>query len=353
MFRTFKGPDRQRLDLERIFTPERRRRLLIAIALGFLAGAIIFLIRNQETNQESSLFRGDFPAFYGAGTILSRGEGANLYDLSLQSSVQQEVRPHQEGYLAYAYPPWFAIIFEPLSKLSFGWAKALWMLILFGVTSVAARLLVNRWDLESQLAVHLFPPLLHANISGQNTALALLLLIIIGSMNGVLAGLASALLCFKPHYGVVALLGKLLIEKKIKEKFIAAFLTGMSIEFLLSYLVCGRGWGLYYFEALKTFSVLDWEVNRFQMVSIASLFSEHRELISVAIIAVGLCLVRYFREWILILPTIIFGSPHTLYYDLGLLIPVGIKSRNIPVAWTTASFVTGALILLRTWLQIG
>jgi hypothetical protein len=82
----------------------------------------------------------DFVVYYTAATILRDGLGHQLYVEQVQSEVQKRFTGQLPGRLAplpYIHPPAEALIFVPLTRLSFRQAFLLWDLlniaILFGV----------------------------------------------------------------------------------------------------------------------------------------------------------------------------------------------------------------------------
>ncbi len=75
---------------------------------------------------------GDFSIFYTAGKIVDRGEGARLYDWGLQWQIQREFAPEvtiRQGPLLYTHPPFEALAFSLLARLSFPTALLLWTAI--------------------------------------------------------------------------------------------------------------------------------------------------------------------------------------------------------------------------------
>ncbi len=81
----------------------------------------------------------DFSNFYTAGQIVHRGQGHRLYDLPLQAEVQREFsQPARKGALPYMRPPFHALIFVPLTRLSYAHAYKVWVLFCGLVVAVAA-----------------------------------------------------------------------------------------------------------------------------------------------------------------------------------------------------------------------
>jgi hypothetical protein len=131
----------------------------------------------------------DFSVFYTAGKILREGRGANLYDAREQQAVQREfaaVSEHRHGPLPYIHPPFEALIFLPLTFLSFTSAFVLWnvlnLAMLVGVW-LLLRESVNRLQVvplwEGMLALLAFFPIIATFHQGQD-AILLLLLVVLG-----------------------------------------------------------------------------------------------------------------------------------------------------------------------------
>jgi hypothetical protein len=137
----------------------------------------------------------DFTAYYTAGKMLREGRGAQLYDLRAQQAVQQEFAADSDirrGPLPYIHPPFEALLFLPLTYLSYPAAFGLWnfinVVVLFGISIVLRRWLVSLrrfrlWELV--LACLAFFPIL-ANFHQGQDAVLLLLLFVLGfsALNG-------------------------------------------------------------------------------------------------------------------------------------------------------------------------
>ncbi len=127
----------------------------------------------------------DFTVYYTAATILRNGLGHQLYDAHVQYEVQKKsvgVIATRRSALPYIHPPFEALIFLPLSYVSYPRAFALWDLLnvgaLFGVglllrksVSVLGRL--PAW--EFVLGCLAFFPVFICFLQGQDSVLLLLL----------------------------------------------------------------------------------------------------------------------------------------------------------------------------------
>jgi Glycosyltransferase family 87 len=82
-----------------------------------LAGAALFLMVlgiAVYTRPEAA----DFGALYTGGLIVRQGRAPKLYDLNEQTRVQESLFK-RKGLLLYAYPPVVAVLFAPLTRLSY------------------------------------------------------------------------------------------------------------------------------------------------------------------------------------------------------------------------------------------
>lgn len=126
----------------------------------------------------------DFVVYYTAATILGDGRGPELYVGHVQSEVQKGITgqlPTRIGPLPFIHPPAEALVFVPLTRLSFRQAFAVWDLlniaILFGVAwllraDVSALRLIAPW--EFVLCSLAFFPVFETLLQGQDSILQLL-----------------------------------------------------------------------------------------------------------------------------------------------------------------------------------
>lgn len=112
--------------------------LHLAIALGFLG---LFI----KAALDGLLWRADFTAFYTGGAIVRQGLGPQLYNLALQTRVQQAIlgpgRTFYDGVLPFNNPPHFALVMAPLTLLPLGTAFWVWAVLQVGLLVWALRLI--------------------------------------------------------------------------------------------------------------------------------------------------------------------------------------------------------------------
>ena len=94
----------------------------LAFAAVFLALIPLLVLLHSDPRQA------DFGAYYASGLILREGHGAKLYDLGEQERVQDEVQ-HRKGLFLNPLPPFHAVIFVPLTRLSLPAAYLTWGLV--------------------------------------------------------------------------------------------------------------------------------------------------------------------------------------------------------------------------------
>jgi hypothetical protein len=121
-------------------------------------------------------WRADFSAFYTGWSIVRDGNGAQLYDLNLQTTYQQRIldgRSFSEGLLPYINPPHATIPFAPLAWLPLSIAFAVWtglQLALLGYLLHLISRLTDSWQTHERwlliTGILAFPPLFKTFLLG-------------------------------------------------------------------------------------------------------------------------------------------------------------------------------------------
>ena len=342
----------------RLWTSGRVRRFTLAVAFACLLGAVLTV--GLDRSRSSSVVRGDFPAFLAAGEIVAAGRGADLYDPHLQQAIQERRWPEMEGrYLYFAYPPPLAIVFSPLSRLPLDVAKAVTVFVFAGCVLLAAVAMrevapvVERAPVVAGLLLAMFPPVLGSVVSGQNTAIGMLLYAGLlwsgalekGNPRRFVSGLCLALWFYKPNLALVAVLLMLCCGRW---REVVSGVAGGAVMYGLCGFWTGAGWMAGWFQGLRFFAAEDFVANASQMISfvgvgraVAALAGESSgqggidltmSLLSIAV--VGICAWEGFKAArvpnnelrkrlvtdVLCLagPAAVLCSPHMLYYDLGI-----------------------------------
>lgn len=295
----------------------------------------------------SLIHKGDFPAFYSAAKIVSAGKISSLYDFSLQREIQNEAWPELRGsYHAFIYPPSFALFLIPLATFSATTAKLIYVLIqgAFFLTALfLARSYVpslKKHFLESAVFSFAFLPIYTGIIAGQNTALSLCLFSAAiyffnkpSKFSELLSGAMIGLWFFKPQYPVFFLVLFFFFRKW---KLILGVIFGGALHLLLSYCLLGASFFSEWALALKTFIPLEIKANAYQMISLVGVSRALSQtfdcqlLVTFAYFFCALSFSLFFfflrkKEFdlkiFLSFPVcILLISPHSLFYDLGLLV---------------------------------
>jgi hypothetical protein len=146
----------------------------------------------------------DYIQFYAAGLTIFNGQDAKLYDFAYQSQLEQSIAgPGLTSFHAFITPPFFALPFAILSRLSYPLSFIAWSLIgLLGLWLSIRWLGYPRpwspffWSLT-------FFPIFAAISFGQNSLVSLTILCLVYWFwkrdKMLLAGLAGSLVLFKPQ----------------------------------------------------------------------------------------------------------------------------------------------------------
>lgn len=103
--------------------------LNIALVLSYI-GFLVIVITRRLT------WMADFTCWYTGAKIILTGAGGQLYDLSLQTAVQQRLlggRHLADGLLPFNHPPHAALLMTPLALLPLEWAYGVWTLFNLGL----------------------------------------------------------------------------------------------------------------------------------------------------------------------------------------------------------------------------
>lgn len=160
----------------------------------------------------------DFTTFYTGAQIIRAGEGSHIYDLDTQARFQNAcLRPHgwtfKDGLLIYIYPPFFALLFIPLTLLPLSYAFHVWNVISFALLVAVIRMLLRAMNCRTfghtayglLIAISFFP-VFEAFNKGQSSFLYLYILTIaylqLRRGKEIPAGLALGCALIKPQFVV-------------------------------------------------------------------------------------------------------------------------------------------------------
>lgn len=189
---------------------------------------------------------GDFTSFYTAGKIVASGQSARLYDPKLEWQIQQQFAANVKirvGPLPYVRPPYEALLFLPLSHLSYSGAWLVWLVfkvaLLVGMPCVlpvpaASARPRSRLTLKTLLCLGFFPVGFDL-LQGQDSIFVLALIVgafrLLVSGRDLLSGIILALALFKFH--IIIPLFLILVLRK-RARFAFGFLATAVVLFLVS-----------------------------------------------------------------------------------------------------------------------
>lgn len=206
----------------------------------------------------------DFTSFYSAAKILRDGSGPGLYDFHTQLKTQAEFSSNgdiRKGPLAYIHPPYEALLFVPLTFLSYPAAFTVWMCLNLLILFVVCRLLrddissvqgVPVWQIVV-LCLAFFPVL--ANFHQGQDAILLLLIVVLAFRNiergeEFVGGCWLGLGAFKYH--LILTLALILVIWRTR-KLLTGFVTVAATTVLVSVGVVG-------WRGLMRYPVFVWQV---------------------------------------------------------------------------------------------
>lgn len=217
----------------------------------FVIGAVIYLFICQcgvliHAIPIALAGRADFRNLYTAGYMVRTGAGHQLYDFHLQEKVQNLVTPPL-GFMPYVYPAYTALLFAPLSLLSFRTAYGVFFAVNLLLLWISARLardsLPHLSALWPPLPIALFLgffPVAIALMQGQTSILLLTFFCAsfysLQKGNPLRAGIFLGLAIFKIP---IVLPFVLLMASWRRWRFVMGFLTGAAAAMLAFLCVTG------------------------------------------------------------------------------------------------------------------
>jgi Glycosyltransferase family 87 len=310
---------------------------LIGISIGF---AVLVLGSHGLETVRGGRIGGDLPAFYGAGRIVRSGDARHLYDAAVQKTAQRDLLPATiDGWIHFAYPPFVALAYVPLTTLPFKTAYVLHT-VLMALCGIAALVLVRpalpalRGDMPAALAALLtFYPLFRAIAGGQNTAVSLLCAAgAAGSLargRDLRAGLWLGAWAFKPQLGIpVCIL--LALARPHPRRLLTGIAIVITVYYAAAAVVWGPGWPAWWLrEGVLPFAAADRIVDRGNGVSIPDLAADLGVPAAGAMAcaaAAGLVAMWLARRRMtnpgaltgVLAAATVLAVPHALYYDAGL-----------------------------------
>jgi hypothetical protein len=321
----------------------RRAVLSGAVLAGLVLSFVAVVAGAEGAASLAGRVGGDFPAFYGAGSVVADGDLDQLYEPERQAEAQAELLD-DEGVLYFAYPPPVAAAYSLLARLPYVAAYVVHT-VLMAAAMVAAYWLIRpvlparRPDGSTVAALTFtFLPAFMAVTLGQNSAL--LVLLVAASWRFArdgrdeLAGLALGLLLYKPQYAI-PLIGLHLVRRRWRLAGTGALVAVAG--WLIGVAMLGWSWTGDWIAQVSDFTALDAEVNGANAVSWLGIAEHVLGVGSPAALVVGgglaavtasaLVLLWWGRtDDQLALPMaaasvgILLTSPHAMFYDASLLV---------------------------------
>jgi Glycosyltransferase family 87 len=163
-----------------------RRRGVLAYLIAMLLLDVVVAWNARDLIQKGYP---DFSTFYAAGITVREHLGPEMYDEATQYRIEQRFSSGvtiRQGALPYIHPPFEALLFVPLTALSYVWAYLLWDLIGLVALGLSVRFLRDRIPLLQQasttfwlLASLAVFPVFIGFLQGQDSMLVLLVLVMV------------------------------------------------------------------------------------------------------------------------------------------------------------------------------
>ncbi|MCP4247931.1 MAG: DUF2029 domain-containing protein [bacterium] len=319
---------------------------LLFVGFWLVAYGVHFAGLRTPMGPDGHVVGGDFICFYGAGRTIWEGDGQSLYDPQQQWETQRQALGAGDDYRlgGFVNPPTWAVVLAPLTALPYLPAFHLHTGLMLSALALALRMLhkeiphlARRWPTVVLLVAGFFP-MIRSITGGQNTALSFLLLV--GAYSALRrrhmgrAGVWLGLLAFKPQYAL-PLVGLLLLQRRWRAVGWAAVI-GVA-HYLVGAAFCGMDWPMAMLAEIRRFVPVDFGYNgsagvSWPAVTAYALPGTVGSLLGIgcvlATIAVMIEVWRRSRSdsttlgprFGLAVCGAVLISPHTYFYDLGLLL---------------------------------
>ncbi len=367
------------------------RRLATATMILLCAVGLLFAVpsladswaRAVRSIEGSELQRGnDFLAFYTAGKLVATGRSTSIYDVNALAPIEHAAAPRfPAGQVrAYLNPPFFAIVFAPLSQLSFSDAFRFWTLFnacllvcLTAMTWQALRCLSPAWRLGCVAAVLTFYSTSCILREGQFSLLLATswfsTYALLRSGKGLAAGLAFAPLLIKPELAIPVVL---FLAYQRQWRFVVGFAVPVCVLAVVSVALIGLDGALHYPSFLLHIAgrqgygtnlngFFGWDgflAGPFdhEHVALLTLVGAVLSLIGFAGLAIAARRLRYPSDprfpyfWLALTLATLLADPHLYIPDLILVVP-GLLGVLPALVKDSSSFM--ALILTTAWIAAG
>jgi hypothetical protein len=319
-----------------------RNYAVIVAAMGSLALLLNAVLGGFPVALSGEVVLPDFFAHWTGGRLVLLGRVSELYDPTAQTALQVATVPSTRGLAWFVSPPTSALLFVPLAALPYGWGVLVWTVVTVAALGLAlccsGTLLRNR-EGDHRLFVLVMwstPPVFELIGSGQDTALALLVVMLSLRLAGrgkeVGAGAVLAVGLYKPHLFVLVPV-VLLMQRRYRA--LGALAATSVLVVLVTLPVVGPGAWTNWVRALASPLYADQvQVSQtWKMQSLSALSTAFGGTADIAYIYLAVGVVAFVwtarrfsddtpRVWALALMTTVVFSPHAMVYDLVLLVPV-------------------------------
>ncbi len=341
----------------------RLNRLAGAVCAALLIAVLVSTFAGSGAAAPGGRLGGDLPAFYGAGSVAADGDWDELYDASRQIAAQADLWEDTGSYLYFAYPPYVAGVYRALVPLGYRGAYLVHTLLMGAALWAAVRLAtplvpwLRRRTLVAFTVALTFYPMLRSVLGGQNAPLTLLLVVAVARLEhdgrAFAAGVAAALLLYKPQFGVP--LALLLVAGR-RWRMLRGWAAGASVLYATAALTNGLGWVGDWWSQATEFRELNMAANGSNFISIPGVV-EHllgagsgaAGSIAVVVTVVGGAAAaalwwrrpeRPLLRMAVAVAVIVTIAPQSLFYEAGVLfMPVAVLAPQDP---TTRARVLGA-----------
>lgn len=285
--------------------PFIRLMAITIISICILNLCIIFWTSAGGVNIFGSWMGGDYPCFYIAGKMLNDYPPQKLYDFNLHNRLLHSLFPKisSSDQIPYINPPFFALIFKPLSLLPYSLSYLIWIFISIILFLCAIKLTWKTLDsmpselfIISLLLAFSFEPFLMENILGGNCSalglFALSLFLYFQNLDKeVASGISLGILLYKPTF-LIVLLPMLCVARRTK--VMLGFAVSAMMAVLLSVMMVGTETCMRYVQFLFGFSSIKLDVDQFtrlwkyvDVFSFSRLLFRHISSIALILIAVA------------------------------------------------------------------
>jgi hypothetical protein len=334
-----------------VFSPQRIRRVLLAVGIGATVGMLVFLLMSDGlAAPRGGRIGGDFPAFYAAGTLAREGRIDSLYAFDAQHAAQRNLLPDSAGWIHFPYAPPVAIAYIPFTLLDFKTAYVLHTLLMAGCCVTGIRMLarhlpaVREHHLEAAVAVLTFYPMARAIVGGQNTGLSFLCAAgaaaALGSRRDSVAGLWLGAWLFKPQF---ALPVAAIVVLSGRPRVLRGLAVCGACWYAIGAWAAGIHWPLFWWEqGVLPFAAATLEFDRGNGISLRELSVERgipwagwlcSGLLGLFAIAAARRLGNPLMGIAVAVPAATLAAPHALFYDGGLAaLPLVVAAGVMPAA---------------------